>query len=50
LRAAVDLAGLWKAQGQHERARVLLGPALEGFMEGLGSADPKAAQQLLLSL
>jgi predicted ATPase/DNA-binding winged helix-turn-helix (wHTH) protein len=47
LRTAVDLAMLWAGQGQHERARAVLEPLFEAFVEGSDTADLKAAQQLL---
>jgi predicted ATPase/DNA-binding winged helix-turn-helix (wHTH) protein len=50
LRAAVDLAALWVAQGQRDRARALLLPIFETFDEGLDTADLKAAQRLLATL
>ena len=50
LRTAVDLAGVWKAQGQYERARALLEPIYTTFAEGLGTGDLMAARQLLASL
>jgi predicted ATPase/DNA-binding winged helix-turn-helix (wHTH) protein len=50
LRAAVDLAGLWSAQGQRERGRELLLPIFKQFVEGLDTADLKAAERLLATL
>jgi len=50
LRTAVDLAALWAAQGQRERARTVLQPIFEAFVEGLDTADLKAAEHLLASL
>ena len=50
LRTAVDLAGLWSRQGQSERARSLLRPVFEQFVEGRDTADLKAAQRLLATL
>jgi predicted ATPase len=50
LRTAVDLAGLWSRQGQSERARSLLRPVFEQFVEGSDTADLKAAQRLLATL
>jgi predicted ATPase/DNA-binding winged helix-turn-helix (wHTH) protein len=47
LRAAVDLAGLWAAQGRSDDARGLLQPVFEQFAEGLDTADLKAAAELL---
>jgi predicted ATPase/DNA-binding winged helix-turn-helix (wHTH) protein len=50
LRAAVDLAALWTALGQQERARAVLQPIFESFVEGLDTADLKAAERLLAAL
>jgi predicted ATPase/DNA-binding winged helix-turn-helix (wHTH) protein len=50
LRTAVDLATLWSRQGQSERARSLLRPVFEQFVEGRDTADLKAAQRLLATL
>jgi hypothetical protein len=50
LRTAVDLAALWAAQGQSENARALLLPIFEQFVEGLETADLKAAEHLLATL
>jgi tetratricopeptide (TPR) repeat protein len=50
LRTAVDLAALWAAQGRSERARSLLRPVFEQFVEGRDTADLKAAQRLLATL
>jgi len=50
LRTAVDLAALWAAEGQRQRARELLRPVFEQFTEGLDTADLLAAKQLLASL
>jgi predicted ATPase len=50
LRTAVDLAALWSRQGQSERARSLLRPVFEQFVEGRDTADLKAAQRLLATL
>ena len=50
LRTAVDLAALWAAQGQPERARAVLEPIFEEFVEGLDTADLQAAKQLLATL
>jgi hypothetical protein len=47
LRTAIDLAALWAAQGQHERARAVLEPIFETFVEDVHTADLKAARQLL---
>ncbi len=50
LRTAVDLASLWAAQGQRERAQTVLQPIFEEFVEGLNTADLKAAKHLLATL
>ena len=50
LRTAVDLAALWTARGERERARALLQPIVEPFTEGADTADLKAAGQLLAAL
>jgi predicted ATPase len=50
LRTAVDLAALWAAQGQPERAHAVLEPVFDAFVDGLDTADLKAAQELLATL
>ena len=50
LRTAVDLAALWASQGQQDRARALLQPIVEAFVEGLDTADLKSAEHLLTTL
>jgi predicted ATPase len=50
LRAGIDLAALWAAQGRPERAKALLQPIFEQFVEGLDTADLKAAEELLGTL
>jgi hypothetical protein len=50
LRTAVDLAALWAARGQGERAYAVLRPIFEEFVEGLDTADLKAADRLLATL
>jgi hypothetical protein len=50
LRTTVDLAALWAAQGQRERARAVLTPIFEAFVEGLDTADLRAAERLLTTL
>jgi len=47
LRTAIDLAKLWADQGRSERARMLLQPVFEQFVEGADTADLKAAERLL---
>ena len=50
LRAAVDLARLWAANGQHGRAKAVLQPIFDTFVEGRDTADLKAAEYLLTTL
>jgi predicted ATPase len=50
LRTAIDLAALWAAQGQRDRARAILQPIFEQFVEGFDTADLKAAEHLLAML
>ena len=50
LRTAVDLATLWAAQEQRDRAQAVLQPVFEAFAEGFDTADLKAAERLLASL
>jgi predicted ATPase/DNA-binding winged helix-turn-helix (wHTH) protein len=50
LRTAIDLAALCAAQGQRDRARAILQPIFEQFVEGFDTADLKAAEHLLASL
>ena len=50
LRTAVDLATLWAARGQGERGHAVLRPIFEEFVEGLDTADLKAAERLLATL
>ena len=47
LRTAIDLAALLAARGQTARAQTLLLPVYEQFVEGLDTADLKAAARLL---
>jgi adenylate cyclase len=47
LRAATDLARLWKNQGRREEARDLLAAVYDGFTEGFGTAGLRAARALL---
>jgi len=49
LRAAIDSAVLLDAQGRRERARALLRPVFDQFVEGYETADLKAAERLLLT-
>jgi tetratricopeptide (TPR) repeat protein len=50
LRTAVDFAALLAARGQTARARALLQPVFEQFVEGLDTADLQAAERLLATL
>jgi len=50
LRTAVDLAALLAVQGRAERARALLQPVFEQFVEGSDTADLKSAERLLATL
>lgn len=47
LRSAIDLASLYRKQGQRDQARAVLGPVFDAFTEGLCTADLKAAARLL---
>jgi hypothetical protein len=49
LRTATDLAKLWAADGQLQRARPILQPVLEQFTEGSDTTDVQAAQHLVLN-
>jgi len=50
LRTATDLAALWASQGRAGEAHSLLQPIFEEFVEGLDTADLKAAERLLATL
>jgi predicted ATPase len=50
LRAAVDLARLWRYQERNFEARDLLGPIYGWFTEGFDTVDLKAAKALLVEL
>jgi hypothetical protein len=50
LRTAIELAALWAAQGQRDRARDILPSIFEQFVEGLDTTDLKAAEHLLATL
>jgi tetratricopeptide (TPR) repeat protein len=47
LRTAIDAAVLLDAQGRRERARALLRPVFDQFVEGYETADLEAAERLL---
>ena len=47
LRGATSLARLWRNQGRIADARGLLAPVYDRFTEGFGTADLRAAKQLL---
>jgi predicted ATPase len=50
LRAAMDLARLWREAGRAGEARDLLEPIYARFTEGFSSADLQAAASLLAEL
>jgi len=50
LRAATSLAKLWRSQDKASEARGLLAPVVDGFTEGLDTADLNEAQALLDAL
>ena len=50
VRTATDLAALWASRNRTDEARALLRPVLEQFVEGLDTADLKAAEHLLATL
>jgi predicted ATPase len=50
LRTAIDLAAFWASRNRREAARALLPPVFEQFVEGLDTADLKAAKRLLATL
>jgi predicted ATPase len=50
LRAALDLARLWRDQGKREEARDLLAPVYGWFTEGFDTRDLKEAKALLEEL
>jgi tetratricopeptide (TPR) repeat protein len=50
LRTAIDLAALWAAQGQRDRAQAVLQPIFGQFVEGLDTADLQAAAHVLATL
>ena len=47
LRAATNLAGLWRDEGRTDEARELLAPVYDWFTEGFDTADLKDAKALL---
>jgi DNA-binding winged helix-turn-helix (wHTH) protein/tetratricopeptide (TPR) repeat protein len=47
LRAATNLAELWRRQGKHEAGRSLLADVVDWFTEGLDTADLRGARRLL---
>jgi predicted ATPase len=47
LRAALDLARHWRAQGKHDDAQDLLAPIYGWFTEGFDTLDLKEAKALL---
>jgi predicted ATPase len=50
LRAATNLARLWRHQGKPQQARELLAPVYGWFTEGLDTLDLKEANALLEQL
>jgi predicted ATPase/DNA-binding winged helix-turn-helix (wHTH) protein len=50
LRTAIDMATLMASRGEIDSARELLQPVFEHFVEGLDTADVKAAERLLATL
>jgi predicted ATPase len=50
LRAARDLARLWRDQGKRTEARDLLSPIYGWFTEGFDTRDLKEAKALLVDL
>jgi predicted ATPase len=50
LRAAIDLARLWRDEGKCTDARNLLSPIFGWFTEGFDTPDFKAAKALLYEL
>ncbi len=50
LRAAVSLTRLWAGQGNHAKARALLAPISDWFIEGFDAADLVEARGLLSEL
>jgi predicted ATPase len=50
LRAATDLAALLSARGERKKARALLQPVFEQFVEGFNTTDLKVAERLLASI
>jgi predicted ATPase len=50
LRAALDLAALLAARDERGRARALLQPLFEQFVEGLGTTDLRSAAHMLATL
>jgi predicted ATPase len=47
LRAASDLARLWRDGGKHREARALLAPVYGWFSEGFDTPDLKEAKTVL---
>ena len=50
LRAALDLARLWRDQGKRTEARDLLSPIYGWFTDGFDTRDLKEAKALLVDL
>ncbi|NCF82813.1 MAG: AAA family ATPase, partial [Proteobacteria bacterium] len=47
LRAATSLGRLWRAQGKHQEAHILIAPVYEWFTEGFDTPDLQDAKALL---
>jgi predicted ATPase len=50
LRAAIQLARIWRDQGEWRRAHAVLAPIYEWFTEGFDTTDLQAAKVLLSAL
>jgi predicted ATPase len=50
LRAATDLAALFARQARPKSGKALLQPVFDQFVEGLETADLKAAERVLATL
>jgi predicted ATPase len=47
LRAATEIARLWRAQGRHDEMRGLIKPICDSFIDGSDTPDFRAAKELL---
>jgi len=50
LRTAIDLAALFASQGRPKSGKALLQPVFDQFVEGLETANLKAAERVLITL